>query len=277
MTREEAIDFLLKNSGSQYDPRVVGTFITHLPEFEAEIAAHRDVPLPTFGIEPPEQLSEAAREVAPAAGLAETKVTEQTEHIKLSRRELAALYELAQSLHRAQVPAQAAEVFMEQLSAIVPYETCAITLTSEATGDNMIAYAGGQHASLLRGRKIELGEGVTGWVIANRKPFCNTDPRLDLPSTLAEQFAPYRTLAVFLLITDTEVGAVALYSSALAEYSEDQQTLLKEAAALFSSSLSAHQASSRPDDSVGTSQLTHIFEDSSSPLAETKLESELAH
>src|SRR5436190_18380007 len=64
LTREEALDFLLQNSGSQYDPQVVGKFITHLPEFEAQISAHKDQPVPTFGIEPAEELSEAARQVA---------------------------------------------------------------------------------------------------------------------------------------------------------------------------------------------------------------------
>ncbi len=64
LTREEAIDFLMKNSGSQYDPRVIGIFITHLPEFEAEIAAHKGQPLPTFGIEAVEKLSDRAQIVA---------------------------------------------------------------------------------------------------------------------------------------------------------------------------------------------------------------------
>ena len=39
MTRKEALDFIMSGSGTMYDPRVVGTFITHLPEFEAEILA----------------------------------------------------------------------------------------------------------------------------------------------------------------------------------------------------------------------------------------------
>ncbi len=76
MTREEAIDLVMGGSGTMYDPNVVGTFITNLPQFEAEIAAYRDVPVPTFGIEPTEQLSEAARRVAPAAGLAEEREPE---------------------------------------------------------------------------------------------------------------------------------------------------------------------------------------------------------
>ncbi|HYJ47937.1 MAG TPA: HD domain-containing phosphohydrolase, partial [Pyrinomonadaceae bacterium] len=49
MTREEAIDFIMGGSGTMYDPRVVGTFLTHLPEFEAEIHAHRNTPAPTYG------------------------------------------------------------------------------------------------------------------------------------------------------------------------------------------------------------------------------------
>ncbi|MEJ7711988.1 MAG: hypothetical protein WKF84_19485 [Pyrinomonadaceae bacterium] len=56
---------------TQFDTRAVGVFVTHLPEFEAEIRAHRNTDAATYGIEPAEQLSEAARAVAPAAGLAE--------------------------------------------------------------------------------------------------------------------------------------------------------------------------------------------------------------
>ncbi|MBV9211065.1 MAG: HD-GYP domain-containing protein, partial [Acidobacteria bacterium] len=59
LSREDAINLIMQGSGSQYDPRVVGTFITHLPEFEAEILAHKDTPAPTFGIEEMEELSEA--------------------------------------------------------------------------------------------------------------------------------------------------------------------------------------------------------------------------
>src|SRR3984893_12037025 len=90
LTREEAVGFLLKNSGSQYDPRVVGIFITHLAEFEAEIAAHKGQPLPTFGIETTEQLTAAAQKVTPGAGLAATPDGVGDE-ISFSRRELAAI------------------------------------------------------------------------------------------------------------------------------------------------------------------------------------------
>ncbi|MGH9903892.1 MAG: GAF domain-containing protein, partial [Pyrinomonadaceae bacterium] len=78
-----------------------------------------------------------------------------------------------------------------------------------------------------------------GWVLANRKPFCNTDPKLDLPPDLVPQFAAYRTLAVMPISKDKEMhGAVALYSSALAEYDADRQRLLEEAVRLVASALS---------------------------------------
>jgi putative nucleotidyltransferase with HDIG domain len=271
MTRAEAIDFLLSNSGSQYDPRVVGTFITHLPEFEAEIAAHKDVPVPTFGIEPIEQLTDSARQVAPAAGLAEAATPVQASELKFSRKELTALYELVQSLNGARDRAELASIFTERLQHVVSYDSCALTFISRETGCLLVEHARGQHAALLEGRQLTPGEGVTGWALANRQPFCNTDPRLDLPPALAENFADYKTLAVFPLVSEDEMhGAVTLYSSTLAEYSLDQQRLLGEAAALFSAALSSNS-----QNSPSTEQ--PIFTDSHLKLSDAPLESELAH
>ncbi len=249
MTREQAIDFLMTNSGSLYDPRVVGTFITHLPEFEAEIRAHRDAPMPTFGIEPVEQLSEAARQVAPAAGLAET-MTENTEtqQPEFALDELRALYTLVQSLHSACGREEILMAFVERLRDVAPYDTCAMTLADAESGDYSITHAAGEHGASLVGRTVMPGEGVSGWVIANRHPFCNTDPKLDLPPTLAEKFAAYRTLAVFPIMKGKELyGTVALYSSVLGEYSPNLQRLLSEAAGLLALALSATSKAALPE------------------------------
>jgi putative nucleotidyltransferase with HDIG domain len=237
MTREEALEFIMSGSGTMYDPRVVGTFITHLPEFEAEILAHRNVPVPTFGITPIEELSEAARSVAPAAGLAENKPTAESTEASFSLKELRSLYELSQSINAVHDSSQLATIFTEKLQSLVPYDSCALVAISE--NDNVVAHAAGQHANLLAGRKVATGEGVTGWVLANRQPFCNTDPKLDLPPELTEHFASYRTLASYPLLSGTEMlGALTLYSSTLQEYSEEQKKLLDEATRLLASALS---------------------------------------
>jgi putative nucleotidyltransferase with HDIG domain len=245
LTREEAINLIMEGSGTQYDPRVVGTFIAHLPEFEAEIQAKRDTPPPRFGIEPTEQLSEAARLVPPAAGLAEEVKQEPS---RVGHDEVKALCDLAQVVIGTRGQEEALAAFSEKLESVVPFDTCAITLIAPETGDTFVAYATGQNAALLKGRRIAMGEGVTGWVIANRKSFCNTDPKLDFPSALASHFESYRTLAAFPMIRNKQrFGAVTLYSSRLSVYTADQQRLMEEATALIATALSANSETALPE------------------------------
>ena len=265
MTREQAIDFIMSGSGTMYDPQVVGTFITHLPEFEAEILAHRNGGAPSYGIEPIEQLSEAARLVAPAAGLAETVAVQKQRD--LSHQELKLFYDLAHQMSNAHDHRHAISAFLERLPAIVPFNSCAITLPAPETGKYLVAHASGQNAELMKNREIYVGEGATGWVLANRRSFCNADPRLDLPPALAESFAAYRTLAVFPIIKGQDLlGVVTLYSSDLAAYTPDHERLLEEASRLLANALSATAEAFGAFPSNGVLKQT-----------EPELQSELAH
>jgi GAF domain-containing protein len=131
----------------------------------------------------------------------------------------------------------------------------------------MVARAEGLHADLLKGRKVAVGEGVTGWVLANRQPFCNADPRLDLSPQLAAHFTGYSTLAAFPLIEGNELhGALTLYSSTLTEYTAEHRRLLEETVKLVAAALKTNP---EPIMQPVTTQ----------PLvaATTKLASELAH
>jgi len=249
MTREEAVEFIMSGSGTMYDPRVVGTFLTHLPEFEAEIQAHRSDPVQTYGIEPVEQLSEAARAVVPAAGLAVEIAanTDKKDQPAFSHQELKSLYELAHKLNGARGQSEILCAFTENLKAIVPYDSCAVTMAQAANGGYHVIHAAGEHAARLENHRVAIGEGVTGWTIANRKLFCNTDPKLDLPLALAEDFAAYRTLAAFPIITGTElIGAVTLYSATLAAYTIEHARLLEEASRLVATALSNEWRSNAP-------------------------------
>jgi len=280
MTREEAIAVIIRGSGIQYDPRVVGTFIACLPDFEAEIRAHRGSPLPTFGIEPSEQLSEAARRVLPATGLAEEEEALKPPGEK-GPDEMKALCDLARAVISAVGKDEIVEAFTETLNSVIPYSTCAITLVDPVTGSSTVTNALGQHGLFLVGRTIAPGEGVTGWVLANRKPFCNADPKLDLPPSVAKQFNDYRTLAVFPIINDSVMyGAVTVYSSALAHYTQAHQKLMGEAVALMAAALSAstHTDAWEKRPSADDDALPPLAETGSSfGVAETVLEHELTH
>ena len=275
LSRAEALEFLLKNSGSQYDPRVVGLFITHLPEFEAEIAAHKGQSVPTYGIEPTERLSEAALRVAPAAGLA-TEDTVAVSETRFTDKELLSFYNLVRTLSTTSDRNELLSTFAGKLSSIASHDTCAIALIA-GSGEIVTEYACGQHAEAIKGRRVGLGEGITGWVIANQKPFCNTDPRLDFPPELAEKFQNFRTLASFpLLEGDRLLGALTVYSSNRTEYGVDQQRLLKESAAILTNALRAisEKVVIAPD---LAGDLILLEQNPPLPPHETSLESELTH
>ncbi|MEW6211394.1 MAG: HD domain-containing phosphohydrolase [Acidobacteriota bacterium] len=241
LSREEAITLILKGSSTQYDPKVVSMFIAHLPEFEAEIEARRHLPPPTFGIEPIERLSEAARRVMPASGLAE-EIGEKISAQSAQQDQARAIGELAKAIISERYFDRMLASFADKLKALVDYDTCAITLIMPDTGLNRVAHAAGRHADALRGRCIALGEGVTGWVITNKKPFCNTDPKLDLPPQLADAFSSYRTLAVFPVMKEgTIYGAVTLYSASLLCYTIEHHRLLEEATNLLAAALSVDE------------------------------------
>jgi transcriptional regulator with GAF, ATPase, and Fis domain len=228
MRREQAIELLIKGSGAQYDPNVVGTFIAHLAEFESEIAAHQGAPVPTFGIEPAERLSEAALKVAPAAGLAEER--SQSEQKSCLQDSMSALFELSESLIKADGQSEVFSALAEKLLVLVPADLCIVTFVTPGTGDNVVVHATGHQADLVLGRNRALGEGVTGWVIVNGKPFYNVDPKLDFPDTMSVEFSSYRTLAAYPMIKDNQIiGAVSLYSATINEFSADQLKLIEGA------------------------------------------------
>jgi putative nucleotidyltransferase with HDIG domain len=281
LLREEALDLIIRGSSTQYDPRVVGTFIAHLSEFEAEIQAMQGRQMPSFGIEPTERLTEAARNVPPAAGLAEEEEANTQKLPDQERNDVAALSDLAQAVIGARGSYGIISAFAEKLRGVVPYDLCAITLTQPESGQNTVVHASGPQAELIQGRTIGLGEGVTGWVLANCQPFSNTDPKLDFPASAHHKLAGYRTLAVFPIIKKHELfGAVALYSISLAEYSARHQQMIKESAALLAMALSsaARYEPSANNRFSGDGRITApLFSGDSLGLADVVLEYELTH
>lgn len=168
------------------------------------------------------------------------EMTKETQPQEFALDELRGLYELVRSLHSAKSRESVVTAFLEKLNDVVPFDSCAVMLADADSGAFEITHAAGDHAASLVGRRINPGEGISGWVVANRHPFCNTDPRLDLPPALVDKFDDYKTLAVFPIIKGNDLfGAVALYSSSFSKYDATQQRLLTEASGLLALALSA--------------------------------------
>ncbi|HEY6333124.1 MAG TPA: HD domain-containing phosphohydrolase [Blastocatellia bacterium] len=242
MTRDQACQFLRDNAGSQFDPTVVDAFLSNLPAFEEEIAAHKsNQPL----LSPTHQagLSEAAMKAVPAAGLAESESTpEYFAQIASAHSEAAALYEMTEMVSQSFGAEEATERIATQVERAIPYTTCVFYLKDQA-GDNLQAiHTFGLNADELRGQSIPLGEGIAGWVALNSRPMCNTDPMLDLERFLPNNSDGYKTTMVYPLTRGEEtIGALALYCAELKSYNAGHIQFLESVSRLASTAL--HNAS----------------------------------
>jgi hypothetical protein len=133
---------------------------------------------------------------------------------------------------------------------------------------------------LLSGRRIVPGEGVTGWTLANRQPFYNADPKLDLPPALAACCAEFRTLAACPITHKEEVhGVVTLYSATLDEYGVEHRQLFEEAVRLMAATMEARSSTmeARSSNPGATLEADRVFSTPAPHLINVVLKSELMH
>lgn len=236
-TRDEAIQFLLKDRGRHYDPQIVDLFLEHLPEFEAQIAHIKEG---EYVFQPLKiEETEAIRKAIPAAGLLEEKGAPAVAYLNTIRaahqasQEILALYEIAQTFAASLDNSETIPKALQYLNDIIPYDTATVFLVDDEGGSAIAKYAEGDNAGFFVNRRVVLGEGVVGWALANRAPFANTDPKLDL-AFLRDRGEDYRTLAVQPLMKEEKrLGVLALYSKTLARYSEQQLCGLEQVSRLF--------------------------------------------
>jgi diguanylate cyclase (GGDEF)-like protein/putative nucleotidyltransferase with HDIG domain len=240
MTREQACNFLRENAGKQFDPQIVEAFLTNLPRYEEEIAAHKASQQPILSPTTQAGISESGRNAVPAAGLAQAAAEPPNylKQIHAAHAEVAALYEMAQTFSASLEVRDVVTLTVNRIERMVPFTTCVVYLRQEGDDTTVAAYAFGQNAERIRGRSLAAGHGIAGWVVLNGRPMSNTDPMLDLNEFLCPDETGYRTAAVFPLVKgDAAIGALALYTSALDCYSSDHLHLLESVSRLTSTAL----------------------------------------
>lgn len=224
MTREQAIDLIKSSAGTMYDPEVVRVFIEHLPQFEAEIKRQK------------KEVKAAKTKTQKGGGQAlQKKDSGQLvfEHIRNAHREVITLYEIAQTIGMSLDLRDMFAVFSSRLQDIVSYTTCVLYLHKSNSIDVEAVHVAGRYAERLKGASLILGSGTSGWVVANRQPMYNCDPRLDLNAAQITVDVPYTAvIAVPLLKGNDVLGALTLYSSELSAYEPDHLRLVEAVAKL---------------------------------------------
>lgn len=240
MKREESIALLRSMSSTAFDPRVVDKFVANVEAFDRLIDAE-DIQ---------EQVASEAPKVdnetktKPDAGLASDILGTPDDNssgfrsISEAQREVFALHEIAQTIGSSLSLNDTVTLIANKLKAIVPFDSCAIFVVDERSGKASAVHAAGEHADLFAKRRMSVGDGITGWVIANSRSMCNASPELDLVGMDEEIAKQYRGVLVSpLLHEDGAFGSITLYSKSRTSYTTEHVRLLESVCQHASSAL----------------------------------------
>jgi diguanylate cyclase (GGDEF)-like protein/putative nucleotidyltransferase with HDIG domain len=260
MKREDSLALLASMAGSAFDPRVVEKFVEHVLEFDSLIDTE-DIREQVHCAAPAHDYLTSTK---PDAGLASDVLG--TPHdvsgfrsITEAQREVFALHEIAQTIGSSLSINDTVTLVANKLRAIVPFDTCVIFVVDEKSGKAVAAHAAGEHAELFGRRRINVGDGITGWVIANARSMCNASPELDLVGMKDAVSRQYRgVLASPLLREDGAFGAITLLSKSRTSYTTEHVRLLESVCQHASSALNNALTYEKTKESALTDPLTDL-------------------
>jgi diguanylate cyclase (GGDEF)-like protein/putative nucleotidyltransferase with HDIG domain len=249
MTREQAIEMLREGSGTVFDPNVVRTFLEHLEEFESEV---RESCVEPQRVEVPSNMGTARVWNSDSGPMV-------YERIRSAHREVITLYDIAQTIGTSLDLRDTFAVFASRLEDIVSYTTCVLFLVRPDSTDVEAMHVAGRYSEVFKGKGLPSGAGIAGWVVANRHPMHNCDPRLDFDALKVELPEAYRTATVVPLMRDDVVlGALAMYSADLSSYTADHLRLMEAVAKLASDAIANAVHHERTETSALTDLLTGL-------------------
>jgi diguanylate cyclase (GGDEF)-like protein/putative nucleotidyltransferase with HDIG domain len=264
MTPEEACAMLKRGAGGHFDPRVVEVFMRHLSRFEEEIVAagldnrgltheeweHRDL----LGEE-----DETAQAAHASSSVHRSDAPHYLNQITNAHREVYALYEIARTFGSSLDIEDTVSVLVNKVGHVVPFDLCAVYLFDEEKGYARAAHVSGRHAEHLRNRAVAPGEGVIGFVLANRRASYLLDPMLDFADVSLPEGCQFRSMVALPLVKDERlVGVLAVYSAEPRRYTDDHLRLLDTVARLASDALANAMSHAQAESNALTDTLTGL-------------------
>lgn len=261
MKREDSLALLRSMSTTAFDPRVVEVFIEHVEEFD-QLIASEDI---QEQVESPVAVHDYLTKTKPDAGLASNvlgtagDVDAGFRSITEAQREVFALHEIAQTIGSSLNLNDTVALVANKLRAIVPFDTCIIFVVDEKSGRATAIHVAGEDAEAFGYRRMTIGEGITGWVIANGRSMCNASPELDLVGIPEDVARLYRGVLVSpLLREDGAFGAITLYSKSRTSYTTEHVRLLESVCQHASSALNNALTFEKTKESALTDPLTEL-------------------
>jgi diguanylate cyclase (GGDEF)-like protein/putative nucleotidyltransferase with HDIG domain len=223
LSSESAVALLRHEAGRALDPVLVALFIDMLPDLLAAAAAEEERDAQPETVEP-------MIGGAPQAGSAPPPPSA-FENIALAHREIYALYEIAQSMGTSLGVADTMALISAKLAKLVPWSGCALYLLQPETDAIVCRFASGVDAPQLLNTTLQLGQGLAGWVVRNRRTLVNADPRISFKAAGVRTGTQLRSAIVSpLYFNDALIGCLALYHTDAACYTEDHRRLIERIA-----------------------------------------------
>jgi diguanylate cyclase (GGDEF)-like protein/putative nucleotidyltransferase with HDIG domain len=258
MKREDSLALLKKMASTSFDPKIVDVFVKHVVGFD-DLIAEQDIQEQVASEDAADKTN-----ARPDAGLASDILgapddTLGFRSITEAQREVFALHEIAQTIGSSLNLTDTVTLVANKLRAIVPFDTCIIYLVDDKTGKAHAAHVAGEYVDTFARRRISIGDGITGWSIANARSMCNTSPELDLvgvPENIAETIKG--VLVSPLIRENGSFGAITLYSRDRVSYTTEHVRLLESVAQHASSALNNAMTFERTKESALTDPLTDL-------------------
>ncbi|MDQ2747307.1 MAG: sensor domain-containing diguanylate cyclase, partial [Acidobacteriota bacterium] len=228
VSRDDARRFLIKGSGTHFDRQIVDVFLRNLQKLEAEAAAQ--------GLFYNSNQENAVAETPIVFD--EDSDQSYVKQIKRANREVYTLYELARIFSSSVNLEETLSLFVQKIGELVPFDTCVIYLMDESDNFATAAYIQGENKSLLKNKRIKVGEGATGFVLKKHQSVYGIKPSLDFVFSDSKPSRDY-TAMVSLPLTGNQkmLGAVSLYSYDLKDYKEEHLRLLETVARIASDAM----------------------------------------
>jgi len=258
----ESITQVVRQSGKHFDPKVVEVLHRRYRdwEFQAEKLPETDAERPKLST----REVKVANGEAPAAGFETVQPGARCEldflaSIVAARYEAQALLEFSNELGRSLSLDETLSVVAARLRKLIPYDAMAIyqlrdeTLIAEfATGDDYRAFAA---------LRIPFGQGLSGWVAANRKPIVNGNPSVE-PGYVENTQSKARMCAALSLplvgSDDSLLGVLTLYKQEPDAFSTDHLRILLAISEKIAASIANAAKYQDAADSATTDYLTGL-------------------
>lgn len=221
LTTEATLDYIRSQSGKAYDPKLVEVLIRHAPALEREMGeAERTLPNTV--------IKSIEEHVAPTpTGRPGDVSTTLFQKAASTQREVLRVLEMSRAFGRSFNLTETLSILGGKIRDLVPYQACAIYLLDSSRDRIMPHHVDGDHKEALEQTNLAFGEGITGWVAANRQPLMNVSPSPDFTRNRFLSAVFKSCLAAPLFDRESTLGVITLYSTRQKAYKEDDLRLME--------------------------------------------------